>query len=73
MSAWLTKFGPALFALLKKGISSLAYFAVYVSGRRSQRKDDLERDVKAQKEYGRIASEHRTPDDAVDRLRGGNF
>jgi len=73
MPLWLKEFGPALFALLKSALSSLGYFAAYVSGRRSQRKDDLERDVKAQKEYGRIASEHRTPDDAVDRLRGGDF
>lgn len=40
MPLWLTKFGPALFALLKKGISSLALFAAYVSGRRSQREAD---------------------------------
>lgn len=67
------KFGPALLTLLKQAMSSLGYLVAYMMGRRSQRKDDLERDVKAQKEYGRIAGEHRTPDDTADRLRKGDF
>ena len=36
MPTWLMKFAPALFALLKKAVSSLGFLAGYVLGRRSQ-------------------------------------
>ena len=73
MPQWLKEFGPSLFALLKRALTLLSGYVAYVMGRRSQRGDQLEKDLKAQKEYGRIASENRTADDASDRLRGGDF
>lgn len=63
-----------VFSALKAMPSSvIAYMTGVWHGKTSQRKKELERNVKAQKEFGRIASEHRTADDASDRLRGGDF
>jgi len=47
MPAWLTKFGPALLTLLKSALSSLGYFAAYVSGRRKQRDKDQRETLEA--------------------------